>query len=126
MDVERIATAEAPTPAGHYSQATAFNDLLFVAGQIPVRPDGTHIFDAPFEDQARQALANLLAVVRAAGSAPERVLKVNVYIVDIAHWPAFNAIYAEMFGDARPARAVIPVPELHHGYLVEVDAIAAR
>ena len=126
MDIERIATAEAPTPAGHYSQATAHDGLLFVAGQIPVRPDGTHTFDAPFEDQARQALANLLAIVRAGGSSPERLLKVNVYIVDIAHWPAFNKVYGELMGDARPARAVIPVPELHHGYLVEIDAIAAR
>jgi 2-iminobutanoate/2-iminopropanoate deaminase len=126
MDIERIATAEAPTPAGHYSQATSFAGLLFVAGQIPVRPDGTHQADAPFETQARQALANLLAIVRAGGSAPERVLKVNVYIVGVERWPAFNRVYAEMFGSARPARAVIPVPELHHGYLVEVDAIAAR
>ena len=126
MDIEHIATTDAPTPAGHYSQAAAYGDLLFVAGQIPVRVDGTHQFDAPFEDQARQALANLLAIVRAGGSAPERILKVNVYIVDIAHWPAFNRVYAELLGDARPARAVIPVPELHHGYLVEVDAIAAR
>lgn len=126
MSVERIVTADAPTPAGHYSQATAFGDLLFVAGQLPVRPDGTHQPDAPFEDHARQALANLLAIVRAGGSTPERVLKVNVYIVGIDHWPVFNRVYAELFGDARPARAVIPVPELHHGYLVEVDAIAAR
>ena len=126
MDIERIVTGEAPTPAGHYSQATAHGGLLFVAGQIPVRPDGTHRFDDPFEDQARQALANLLAIVRAGGSGPDRVLKVNVYIVDIGHWPAFNRVYAELMGDARPARAVIPVPELHHGYLVEIDAIAAR
>lgn len=126
MHIERITTGDAPTPAGHYSQATAFNDLLFVAGQIPVRPDGTHQADAPFEDQAKQALANLLAIVRAAGSGPERLLKVNVYIVGIAHWPAFDTVYAELIGDARPGRAVIPVPELHHGYLVEVDGIAAR
>lgn len=126
MDIDRIATPDAPTPAGHYSQATAFGDLLFVAGQIPVRPDGTHTFHSPFEDQARQALANMLAIVRAGGSAPDRLLKVNVFIVDIAHWPAFNRVYAEMMGEARPARAVIPVPALHHGYLVEVDAVAAR
>jgi len=126
MDIERIATTDAPTPAGHYSQATVHDGLLFVAGQIPVRADGTHQADAPFEDQARQALANLLAIVRAGGSAPERVLKVNVYIVGVEHWPAFNRVYAELFGDARPARAVIPVPELHHGYLIEVDAVAAR
>lgn len=126
MDIERIATADAPTPAGHYSQAIVYDGVIYVAGQIPIRPDGTHRFDEPFEAQARQALANLLAIVRAAGSSPERILKVNVYIVGVEHWPAFNAVYAELFGDARPARAVIPVPELHHGYLVEVDAIAAQ
>ena len=126
MAIETIVTGAAPAPAGHYAQATAHGGLLFVAGQLPVRPDGTHQADAPFEDQARQALANLLAIVRAGGSAPERILKVNVYIVGVEHWPAFNRVYAELFGEARPARAVVPVPELHHGYLVEVDAIAAR
>jgi reactive intermediate/imine deaminase len=126
MGIERIVTDAAPAPGGHYAQATAAEGLLFVAGQLPVRPDGTHMADQPFEAQAEQALANLLAIVRAGGSAPERVLKVNVYIVGIAHWPAFNRVYAEMFGDAKPARAVVPVPELHFGYLVEVDAIAAR
>ena len=126
MAIETIATDAAPPPGGHYAQATASGDLLFVAGQLPVRPDGTHTTDLPFEEQARQALANLLAIVRAGGSGPERVLKVNVYIAGIEHWPAFNRVYAELFGDARPARAVVPVPELHFGYLVEVDAIAAR
>jgi 2-iminobutanoate/2-iminopropanoate deaminase len=126
MTIETIVTDAAPAPGGHYAQATVSDGLLFVAGQLPVRPDGSHMADLPFEDQARQALANLLAIVRAGGSGPERVLKVNVYIVGIEHWPAFNRVYAEMFGDAKPARAVVPVPELHHGYLVEVDAIAAR
>ena len=126
MAIETIVTDDAPAPGGHYAQATASGDLLFVAGQLPVRPDGTHLSDAPFEEQARQALANLLAIVRAGGSGPERVLKVNVYIVGIDHWPAFNRVYAELFGDARPARAVMPVPELHFGYLLEVDCIAAR
>lgn len=126
MAIETIVTDNAPEPGGHYAQATAHDGLLFVAGQLPVRPDGGHLSDAPFEEQARQALANLLAIVRAGGSAPERVLKVNVYVVGVEHWPAFNRIYAEQFGDAKPARAVVPVPELHFGYLVEVDAIAAR
>ena len=126
MAIERIVTDAAPAPGGHYAQATAAGDLLFVAGQLRVRPDGSHMADQPFEAQARQALANLLAIVRAGGSGPERVLKVNVYIVGIEHWPAFNRVYAAMFGDAKPARAVVPVPELHNGYLVEVDAVAAR
>ena len=126
MVIETIVTDAAPAPGGHYSQATAAGNLLFVAGQLPVRADGTLAADLRFEEQARLALGNLLAIVRAGGSGPERVLKVNVYIVGIEHWPAFNRVCAELFGQARPARAVVPVPELHHGCLVEVDAIAAR
>ena len=126
MPIETVSTNDAPAPAGHYSQAAVHDGLIFVAGQLGVLPDGTHRPDASFEEQARQALENVLAIVCAGGSGPERVLKVNVYIVGVEHWPAFNRVYANVFGDARPARAVIPVPELHHGYLVEVDAIAAR
>ena len=125
-DIERIMVPGAAPPAGHYSPATAWRDLVFVSGQLPVRPDGTHTADQPFETQARQVLANLFAVLAAAGSSPERVLKVTVYVAGIEHWPAFNRLYAEAFGEVRPARAVVPVPELHHGYLVEVEAVAAR
>ncbi|MFC3711648.1 RidA family protein [Sphingoaurantiacus capsulatus] len=124
--IDRIFVEGAAPPAGHYSPATAWRDLVFVSGQLPVRPDGSHSFDQPFEVQARQVLDNLLAVLAAAGSSPERVLKVTVYVTGIQHWPAFNRLYAEAFGEAKPARAVVPVPELHHGYLVEVEAIAAR
>jgi len=125
-EIERIATEDAAAPGGHYSQATAWGDLVFVSGQLPVGCDGVHRADRPFEEQARQALANLLAIVRAAGSSPEEVLKVTVYIIGVEHWPAFNRAYADAFGAARPARAVVPVPELHHGYLVEIEAVAAR
>lgn len=124
--VERIQSPETAPPGGHYSAATALGDLVFVSGQLPVLADGTHDPAASFEEQARRALGNLLAVVRAAGSSPERVLKVTAYVVGMDHWPAFNRVFAELFGDARPARAVVPVPPLHHGYLVEVEAIAAR
>lgn len=125
-DIERIYPSEARPPAGHYSPAVAWRDLVFISGQLPVRPDGTHTADLPFDVQAQQVLANLFSVLKAAGSAPERLLKVTVYIVGIEHWTAFNRIYAEVLGDARPARAVVPVPALHHGYLVEVEAIAVR
>lgn len=124
--IERIWPTNVAPPGGHYAPATVWRDLIFVSGQLPVRPDGTHIADQPFEAQARQVLANLLAVLAAAGASPDRVLKVTVYVAGIEHWPAFNRLYAEAFGDAKPARAVVPVPELHHGYLVEVEAIAAR
>lgn len=124
--IERITTSEVPLPAGHYSQATAWNGLVFVSGQLGPRPDGSHTADRPFEEQARQVLANLLAILREAGCGPEHVLKVTAYLVGVENWPGFNTVYAEMFGEARPARAVVPVPGLHHGYLVEVEAVAAR
>ena len=96
------------------------------AGQLGIRPDGSHTADAGFEEQVRQALANVLAALRAAGAGPSDILKVTAYIVGVENWPRFNAVYAEMMGEARPARTVVPVPELHYGYLVEVDAIAVR
>ena len=125
-EIERIATDAAPPPAGHYVQATAWGELVHVSGQLGARPDGSHTADRPFEEQARQALANLLAILEAAGSGPDRVLKVTAYIVGVEHWPAFNRLFADAFGAARPARAVVPVPALHHGYLIELEAVAVR
>jgi reactive intermediate/imine deaminase len=124
--IRRIETAGVLPPAGHYAQATAWRDLVFVSGQLAPRGDGTHTAGEPFEVQVRQALANLMAILAEADCAPEQVLKVTAYIVGVENWPDFNRIYAEVFGSAKPARTVVPVPELHHGYLVEVDAIAAR
>lgn len=113
-------------PAGHYSHAVCHGDLVFVSGQLGVRADGTHTADLPFEDQVRQTLDNLRAALASAGADLGSVVKVTAYIVGVGHWPRFNAVYAAVMGDARPARAVVPVPELHHGYLVEIDAIAVR
>ena len=113
-------------PAGHYAPATAHGDLVFVSGQLPVGPDGQHDAGAPFEEQVRRTLSNLFAVLAAAGSGPDRLLKVTPYIVGVDHWSTFNRVYADMLGEARPARAVVPVPELHHCYLVEIEAVAAR
>jgi 2-iminobutanoate/2-iminopropanoate deaminase len=124
--IERILTDNAPKPAGHYSQAVCHGDLVFVSGQLPVTLDGKIAAEKSFEEQARLALANLLAIVTAAGSSPERVLKVTVFLAGVEYWPKFNAVYAEAFGDSRPARSVVPVPALHYGCLVEIEAIAAR
>jgi 2-iminobutanoate/2-iminopropanoate deaminase len=124
--IERILTDNAPKPAGHYSQAVCHGDLVFVSGQLPVTLDGKIAAEKSFEEQARLALANLLAIVTAAGSSPERVLKVTVFLAGVEYWPKFNAVYAQAFGDSRPARSVVPVPALHYGCLVEIEAIAAR
>lgn len=126
IGVEQINTSAAPRPAGHYSQAIAAGDLLFIAGQLPHKPDGSRAEDASFEIQAERAIANLLAILEAGGGSRETLVRVSVYIVDIANWPIFDRIYAGMMGDARPARTVVPVPELHFGYAVEIDGIALR
>lgn len=122
--MKAIDTDAAPAPAGHYAQAIVTAGNVFISGQLPIRPDGQPLADDGFETQARQAIQNMLAILQAAGGKPEDLVKVTAYIVGVAHWPRFNAVYAAMLPNARPARTVVPVPELHYGYLVEVDAIA--
>lgn len=113
-----------PAPAGHYSHAAVDAGLVFVAGQLPIAPDGRRLSDEPFEAQARQVLANVQAALEAAGSHVQRLLHVRVYLTDIAHWGTFNTLYAEWAGHHRPARAVVPVPALHFGLMIEVEAVA--
>jgi 2-iminobutanoate/2-iminopropanoate deaminase len=121
--VARVSTDNAPHPAGHYCQATVAGGCIYIAGQLPIRPDRTASPDQSFEEQARQAIANMLAILTAAGGDARHLLKVTAYIVGIDNWPRFDAVYAAMLPDARPARTVVPVSELHHGYFVEVDAV---
>jgi len=99
--------------------------LVFVSGQLPVDPASGAVLSGTAGEQARAALANLAAILAAAGSGLDRVLRVTVYVSDIASWAEVNATYAEVFGDHRPARTVVPTRDLHYGCLVEVDAIAA-
>lgn len=123
--MKAISTDLAPAARGHYSQAIVHAGLVYVAGQLPVVPGDPDRRLADFAAQARQVIANVIAIVEAAGSSRDRILRTTVYIADVAHWPAFNAIYAEMLGSHRPARTIVPVAQLHYGYLVEMDAIAA-
>jgi reactive intermediate/imine deaminase len=123
--VTTIVPVDMARPGGHYSHARRFGELVFTSGQLGVRPDGSHTADRPFEEQVRQALGNMLAALRAAGAEPRDILKVTAYIVGVELWPRFNAVYSEVMGEARPARTVVPVPELHYGYLIEIDAVAA-
>ena len=123
-DLIPISTDQAPTPAGHYSQAIVAGRHLYISGQLPIRADRQPVPDNSFEAQAAQAIENILAVLAAAGGTPERLARVTVYIVGIENWPRFNAVYASMLPNTRPARTVVPVPELHHGFLVEIDAVA--
>ena len=120
-----VATPNAPAARGHYSQAVVHGGLVYVAGQLPIVPADPERRLEGFEAQARQVIDNVIAILEASGSSAGRVVKATVYIADVAHWPAFNAIYAERFGPHRPARTVVPVAQLHYGYLVEMDVIAA-
>jgi 2-iminobutanoate/2-iminopropanoate deaminase len=123
--VKYISTVTAPTARGHYSQAVVHAGLVYVAGQLPMVPNAPDVKLAAFEQQASQVVDNVLAILLEAGSGADLILKCTVYIADIAHWPAFNAIYAEKLGAHKPARTVVPVAQLHYGYLVEMDVIAA-
>jgi 2-iminobutanoate/2-iminopropanoate deaminase len=125
MSVERINPPAMAAPGGHYSHVVVHGGVAYVSGQLPIGPAGPLPSTATFEDQARQVLANVRTAVESAGSDLSRVLKCTVYVSDIADWPVFNRLYAEMFGDHRPARAVVPVSPLHHGFRVEMDATAA-
>ena len=120
-----ILTPQAPTPAGHYSQAIVHQGIVYVAGQLPINPGQKEHVVGTIEEQTRQTLANLDAILQAAGSSRLHVLKVTVYVSDVSHWARVNAVYAEFFGDHRPARTVVPVGKLHYGYEIELDAIAA-
>lgn len=109
VKITPFSTASAPAPGGHYAQAIKHAGLLYISGQLPIAPDGTHLAEADFDDQARQAIRNLIAVAEAAGASVGSLLKVTVYVVGVANWPRFNAVYAEMLGAAHPARSVVPV-----------------
>lgn len=124
--MEIITTKKAPAPGGHYSQAVVHNDLVFVSGQLPVNPVSGERVLSSIEEQTLQVLTNLEAILKEAGSSTDRVLKVTVYISDISLWGRLNAVYSEFFKDHRPARAVVPTKELHHGFQVEMEAIASR
>lgn len=123
--MKSVLTPSAPKPAGHYSQAIVHNGLVYVAGQLPIDPGSASREVGSIEDQTRQVLANLRAILEAGGSGLDRVLQMTVYISDIELWGRFNATYAEIMGEHRPARAVVPVNALHYGYHVEVQAIGA-
>lgn len=123
--MKTIETPHAPRPAGHYSQAVVHGGIVFVAGQLPIDPANPGRPAGDVEEQTERALRNVAAILDAAGSGLDRLLSVTVYVADVALWPRVNAAYARVLGPHRPARAVVPVKELHHGALVEVQAVAA-
>jgi 2-iminobutanoate/2-iminopropanoate deaminase len=125
MEITHVQTQDAPTPGGHYSQAVVYNGLVFVAGQLSIDPRTGEKMLGPIEEQTEQALKNVAAILKAANSDLSRVLKMTVYVSDINLWGKVNEVYARVLGEHRPARAVIPTGDLHYGFLIEIDAVAA-
>lgn len=120
-----ISTPDAPAPAGHYSQAIVHGDTVYISGQLPIVPGTGEKITGSIEEQTTRVLKNVEAILKAAGSQLDRVIKTTVYVSDIALWGRVNAVYSEFFGDHRPARAVVPTRELHFGFLIEMEAVAA-
>ena len=122
MSKEIIATENAPAAVGPYSQAVKVGSLVYTSGQIGLNPDGSGMVDG-LEAQAHQVLKNLSAVLEAAGSSLDSVVKTTVFLSDINDYKAVNAIYAEYFTGEPPARSAVEVANLPLGALVEVEAI---
>lgn len=122
--MKEIFTENAPKPAGHYSQAVVQNGFIFVSGQLPIDPATGEKKNGSVEEETVQALRNVAAILEEAGSDMHHVVKTTVYVTNIELWERLNAVYAEFFGDHRPARAVVPTGELHYGFHVEIEAMA--
>ncbi len=128
MATERtvVATEQAPAAIGPYSQATAAAGLVFCSGQIPLDPVTGQIVEGDIEIQTRRVLDNLTAVLQAAGSSPEQVVKTTIFLADMNDFATVNTIYAEYFGTEPPARSTVQVAQLPRDVRVEVEAIALR
>lgn len=120
-----VETSDAPRPAGHYSQAVIHNGLVYVAGQLPITPGQKEHRPGSVSEQTERTLQNVAAILAAAGSGLDRVLSMTIYVADIAHWPDVNSVYSRMLGAHKPARAVVPVKDLHYGYALEIQCVAA-
>ena len=124
MPIRRVATDKAPAAVGPYSQAVVANGFVFASGQIAIDPATGQVCTADLRTQARRVLENLRAVLEAAGSSMDRVVKATVFLTSIDDYAAVNEVYAEYFGDVCPARAAVAVAALPKGVAVEIEATA--
>lgn len=122
--IEVVATAAAPAAVGPYSQAVRAGGLVFCAGQIPLDPATGALVEGDVAAQTERVLENLKAVLQAAGSGLERVVKTTVFLQDMADFAAMNEVYARYFPQEPPARAAVQVAALPKGARVEIEAIA--
>lgn len=120
-----VSTSNDLKPAGHYSQAIVHNDLVFISGQLSVSPETGEKQFGSIEEETERVLKNIELILKKAGSDKSLVLKTTVFIPDISLWDKVNRVYSNFFGDHKPARSVVPTKELHFGFKIEIEAIAA-
>lgn len=125
MERSVVQTSDAPPAIGPYSQAITAGDFVFCSGQIPLTPDGT-LIEGDVAAQTRQVLRNLQAVLAAAGSSLDQVIKTTVFLTDMRDFAAMNAVYAEFFPVHPPARSTVQVARLPRDARVEIEAVAVR
>jgi 2-iminobutanoate/2-iminopropanoate deaminase len=123
-EVVRTEAAPAPFQGAPYSQAIKANGFVFVAGQVSLKPDHGEIAGETIQEQTEQALANLRAILEAAGSGMERLVKTTVFLQNLDDFPGMNEVYKQHVGDQPPARSTVEVAKLPSGALVEIEAIA--
>ena len=123
-DIETISTPDAPTALGPYSQALRANGTIYCSGQIPLDPKTGELVEGGIEAQTRRVLANLRAVLKAAGSDFNRLLQTTVYLTDMNDFSKVNAICTELYGGAKPTRTCVQVVALPRGARIKIDAIA--
>ncbi|ATM98129.1 RidA family protein [Yersinia frederiksenii] len=111
-------------PAGHYSHAVCAGGMVYLSGQLPVTAQGEALANQPFAIQARQVFTNIERVLADCGCNKTSLVQVRVYLCDVALWPDFNTLYADWLGPHQPARCVVPVPALHYGLALEIEAVA--
>ena len=124
--MKTIQPSDQPQPKGHYSPGIEHNGLIFVSGQLPMTLDTREPVTGPIEEQTDLALRNVEAVLNAAGAGLDDVVQFTIYVTDMELWGAVNQTYARVMGDHRPARAIVPVKDLHFGTKIEIQAIAAK
>ena len=124
MQIEYVATPDAPAAIGPYSQGVKANGFVYTSGQIALDPATGNLVDGSFEEQVHRVFRNLQAILHAAGTDFNRVLKATVYVTDLGNFGTLNSIYASYFGDHKPARTTVEVPKLPKGGAVEIDLIA--
>jgi 2-iminobutanoate/2-iminopropanoate deaminase len=124
MNKETVSTDRAPKAIGPYAQAIKVGDFVYTAGQIPLDPATGNLVEGDVAVQTRQVLENLQAVLKAAGSSLDRVVKATVFLQNMADFAAMNEVYAEYLGAATPARSTVGVAELPRGALIEIDFVA--